>query len=60
MIAAYRGREWGEALAQLEICRNQAPEILRGFYQLYEERIADLQASPPPPAWDGVFAALTK
>ena len=60
MIAAYRGRQWEEALAQLEICRNQAPDILRGFYLLYEERIANLMASPPPAAWDGVFAALTK
>jgi adenylate cyclase len=60
MIAAYRGRQWAEALAQLEICRNQAPDILRGFYLLYEERIANLVASPPPPAWDGVFEALTK
>jgi adenylate cyclase len=60
MIAAYRGRQWAEALAQLEICRNQAPDTLRDFYLLYEERIADLVASPPPPAWDGVFAALTK
>ena len=60
MIAAYRGRGWDEALAQLEICRNQAPDILRNFYLLYEERIANLQASPPPDAWDGVFEALTK
>ena len=60
MIAAYRGRQWEEAMAQLEVCRNQAPDILRGFYLLYEERIANLVASPPPPAWDGVFAALTK
>jgi adenylate cyclase len=60
MIAAYRGRQWAEALAQLEICRNQAPDTLRDFYQLYEERITDLVASPPPPAWDGVFEALTK
>jgi adenylate cyclase len=60
MIAAYRGRRWDEALAQLEVCRNQAPDILRGFYLLYEERIINLQASPPPPAWDGVFEALTK
>ena len=60
MIAAYRGRQWAEALAQLEVCRNQAPDILRDFYLLYEERIANLVASPPSPAWDGVFAALTK
>src|SRR5579863_1339962 len=60
MIAAYRTRQWAEASAQLEVCRNQAPDILRGFYALYEERIANLQAFPPPPAWDGVFEALTK
>jgi adenylate cyclase len=60
MIAAYRGRRWDEALAQLEACRNQAPDALRELYALYEERIANLSASPPPPEWDGVFAALEK
>jgi hypothetical protein len=29
-------------------------------YELYEQRIADLQATPPPPDWDGVYAALMK
>ncbi len=38
----------------------KAPDTLRDYYQIYEERITDLVASPPPPAWDGVFEALTK
>ena len=60
MIGAYRGRNWPEALEKLNTCRAQAPEILQPFYQLYEERINSFRDSPPPPDWDGVFAALTK
>jgi adenylate cyclase len=60
MIAAYRAREWDAALEHLESCRAQAPEITQGVYELYEERITDLRADPPPADWDGVFAALTK
>ena len=60
MIAAYRARQWDTALAHLESCRTQAPEAIQGVYQLYEERINDLRADPPPADWDGVFAALTK
>jgi len=60
MIAAYRGQQWAAAMEHLESCRSQAPEILQGVYELYEERIADLRTTPPPADWDGVFAALTK
>jgi adenylate cyclase len=60
MIAAYRNQQWVQALEHLECCRAQAPEILQGVYRLYEHRIADLRAAPPPADWDGVFAALTK
>jgi adenylate cyclase len=60
MIGAYRGRNWAEALERLNTCRAQAPEILQPLYQLYQERINSFRESPPPPDWDGVFAALTK
>ncbi len=60
MISAYRSRQWDAALEQLESCRSQAPEIIQGVYELYEERITDLRADPPPADWDGVFAAQTK
>jgi adenylate cyclase len=60
MIVAYRRRQWEEALAELETCRSQAPEALQYYYHLYEGRIAELCASPPPADWDGVYAALTK
>jgi hypothetical protein len=60
MIRAYRRKDWTTALSELESCCSQAPEIVQFVYQLYEQRLADLQASPPPPDWDGVFAALMK
>ena len=60
MINAYRRKDWATALSELESCRSQAPEIVQDVYQMYEQRIADLQASPPPADWDGVYAALMK
>ena len=60
MIRPYRRKDWTTALSELESCRSQAPEIGQFVYQLYEQRISDLQASPPPPDWDGVYAALMK
>ena len=49
-------RRWSSSKS----CRSQAPEIIQGVYELYEERITDLRADPPPADWDGVFAAQTK
>jgi len=60
MIAAYRRQDWAQALEYIESCRSQAPEILQGVYELYESRVAALRLVPPPPDWDGVYAALTK
>jgi hypothetical protein len=60
MIVAYRRREWDEALGQLDACRLQAPEILQQVNVLYEQRIRELQISPPPMEWNGVYEALTK
>ncbi len=60
MIAAYRSQQWAQALEHLASSRAEAPEVLQGVYLLYEHRIADLRATPPPADWDGVFAALSK
>jgi adenylate cyclase len=60
MIHAYRRKDWETAHRELESCRSQAPEIVQYVYELYEQRIADLQATTTPPDWDGVYAALMK
>ena len=60
MLAAYRERRWAEALELIAACSTQAPETLQAFYALYEARIANFRADPPPADWDGVFVALTK
>ncbi len=60
MLAAYRAQNWPEARARLATCRERAPDLMRGFYELYAERIAAFEADPPPAGWDGVFVALTK
>jgi len=60
MIAAYRHRDWAKTLEHLDSCRNQAPEILQGLYELWEARITALSRSPPPANWNGVYTALSK
>jgi len=51
----YRGRRWAEARAALDrLPPGDGPtEVLLA-------RIADLEAHPPPPEWDGVFDQLVK
>jgi adenylate cyclase len=60
MIAAYRNCDWAGAREMLRLCRGEAPELIQGFYVLYEERIAEFEAEPPPQGWDGVHVALSK
>ena len=59
MIAAYRARQWGRAMALLREARAFAsgPSEL---HDLYEMRIHHYMRIPPPPDWDGVFVATTK
>ena len=51
----YRARRWAEARAALEgLPAGDGPtEVLLA-------RVADLEAHPPPPEWDGVFHQLVK
>jgi len=58
IIHAYRRKDRETAHRELESYRSQAPEIVQYVYELYEQRIADLQATPTPPDSDGVYAAL--
>jgi adenylate cyclase len=51
----YRGRRWTDARAALE----SLPPA-DGPAQVLLTRIADLEAHPPPPEWDGVFDQLVK
>ncbi|HMA49594.1 MAG TPA: adenylate/guanylate cyclase domain-containing protein [Magnetospirillaceae bacterium] len=60
MIATYRRQDWKSAVQHLERCRDLAPPLMMGLYQLYEERVADYLEAPPPVDWDGVYVALSK
>jgi len=59
LLAAYRRQDWPAAHVALAFCRPLAP-ALAALYDVYEQRIAEFEVSPPPPDWDGVFVATTK
>ncbi|WP_407157927.1 CHASE2 domain-containing protein [Bradyrhizobium sp. STM 3557] len=61
MLAAYRSRDWDEALAAIARGRKtDEAHTLAQLYDLYEARIRDYQADPPPEDWNGAHALLTK
>ncbi|UFZ01660.1 adenylate/guanylate cyclase domain-containing protein [Bradyrhizobium ontarionense] len=61
MLAAYRSRDWDEALAAIARGRksDEAKELTK-LYDLYEERIRAYQQTPPPDNWNGAHALLSK
>lgn len=50
---AYRARDWARARQIIAECRKLSGAIPT-LYDLYEERIARLQETPPPDGWMGV------
>lgn len=59
MLTAFRSRQWTECEQLCDSLQQSLPRI-RGFYQLYLERIAEFRHAPPGADWDGVYAASSK
>jgi adenylate cyclase len=59
VLAAYRHRDWGAALGLMEDPLLATSEMAP-LYGVLRERIAQMQAEPPPDNWDGVFVAHEK
>ncbi|MGX4807420.1 CHASE2 domain-containing protein [Bradyrhizobium guangdongense] len=61
MLGCYRGRDWQGALDAIERGRrSEDADTLEKLFRLYEARIKDYQANPPPQDWTGAYALLTK
>ena len=59
MLVAYRQKQWQAARSALQACRQGGPALV-ALYDVYEQRIAAYEATPPPDDWDGVYTATTK
>jgi hypothetical protein len=60
LLAAYRRRDWEGALALLDDGTLTREPDMAPFYDLFRERIAQLQIESPPEDWDGVYVAHEK
>lgn len=61
MLGCYRNRDWQGALDAIERGRrSEDADTLEKLFKLYEARIKDFQANPPPEDWTGAYALLTK
>ncbi len=57
-LVLYRNQDWEAALKALRLMRQHQGDCL--LFQLYEERIEQLQDTPPGEDWDGVFVHTSK
>jgi adenylate cyclase len=60
MLAHYRRQEWDKAV---ELCGQLTGEFdgrLDEYYQIWQERIADMRTHNLPADWDGIFRATSK
>jgi adenylate cyclase len=61
MLGCYRSRDWQGALEAIERGRkSEDADTLEKLFRLYEARIREFQANPPPQDWTGAYALLTK
>lgn len=60
MLKAYRALDFSRAEEKCDEVLNGASGTMKGYYALYQDRIAMLKKNPPPKDWDGVFIAKTK
>ena len=61
MLLAFRGQKWDEAAVKIEGGRARINGFpMHTFFDLYEERVRQLKADPPPKDWDGVMEATSK
>jgi adenylate cyclase len=60
LLAAYRKGDWQGALALVDDPVIAAERDMTGLYDLFRERIAQMQTEAPPADWDGVFVAHEK
>ena len=60
LLEAYRRRDWEGALALLEDSVLAGEPDMAPFYELFRERIEQLQVESLPEDWDGVYVAHEK
>lgn len=60
MLAAYRAGDLATARTELESLANLAPDSLSGLYEIYADRIHQMEINGVPDEWDGVFVAQEK
>ena len=61
MLADYRGQRWADARTKIGEIRHCVTSFeLAGFYDLYLNRIKEMEDAPPPANWDGVYVATRK
>jgi len=60
LLEAYRQRDWHGALGMLEDATLRAEPGMAAVYDVFRERITQLQADSLPEDWDGVYVAHEK
>ena len=59
-IRYYRYQDWDQAIKYIKVLRNAFKGELNEYYEMMEERIAELREAILPADWDGVYRATSK
>ena len=60
MLQAYKDQKFKDALDACRVLKKNSPREFKTYYTAFEARIKAFIQKPPPPEWDGVYAASTK
>jgi hypothetical protein len=60
MLAHYRKQEWDKAIDLVNELKGSFNGQMDHYYELWIERIAEMQIANLPSDWDGVFRATSK
>jgi adenylate cyclase len=60
MLAHYRKQEWDKAITLCQELTGEFDGKMDDYYELWQERIADMRTRELPKDWDGIYRATSK
>ena len=60
MLEYYRKQEWNKATALIETLKGKFAGQMDHYYNLWLERIEEMQNAGLPKDWDGIYRATSK
>jgi hypothetical protein len=60
MLELYRSQKWDQAIALCQELTGEFDGNMDDYYELWQERIAEMRTRNLPKDWDGTYVATSK